>query len=171
MPDTDTTQTQSLIERYYEEEKAIQAKEQTLASLTTKLDASDLSMLSVIAKRFKKQREEIIQELLSSALIDLFARIDSSERKLMARDADEAAKAIATEIAEENGVHSIDFKGGVWANHDRQITRAERQRAKLEQSARQNADEAPAQDAGKEQSQTREDDTADTGQPATMFTG
>lgn len=135
MQDIDTTSTQSLIDRYYEEEKAKREMEQTLASVTTRLDASDLAMLSIIAKRFRKSREEVAQEVLSSALIDLFARVDASERKLMARDADEAAKSIANEIAEENGVHSIEFKGGAWGNHDRTVTKLERKKAKQDEEA------------------------------------
>lgn len=142
MKDIDTTSTQSLIDRYYQEEKAQREKEQTLASITTRLDASDLAMLSIISKRFRKTREEVAQEVLSSALIDLYARIDPSERKLMARDADELAKSVADEIAEENGVHSIEFKGGAWANHDRQITKAERKKAKQEEEARKQAEAA-----------------------------
>lgn len=135
MQDIDTTSTQSLIDRYYQEEKAKREMEQTLATVTTRLDASDLAMLSIIAKRFHKSREEVAQEILSSALVDLFARVDASERKLMARDADEAAKSIANEIAEENGVHSIEFKGGAWGNHDRTVTKLERKKAKLDDEA------------------------------------
>ena len=135
MQDIDTTSTQSLIDRYYQEEKAKREMEQTLATVTTRLDASDLAMLSIIAKRFHKSREEVAQEILSSALVDLFARVDASERKLMARDADEAAKSIANEIAEENGVHSIEFKGGAWSNHDRTVTKLERKKAKLDEEA------------------------------------
>lgn len=135
MQDIDLTSTQSLIDRYYEEEKAQRQMEQTLASVTTRLDASDLAMLSIVAKRFRKTREEVAQEVLSSALVDLFARIDGTERKLMARDADESAKSIANEIAEENGVHSIEFKGGAWANHDRTITKLERKKNKQEEEA------------------------------------
>lgn len=144
MQDFDTTSTQSLIDRYYEEEKAQREKEQTLASITTRLDASDLAMLSIISKRFRKTREQVAQEVLSSALIDLYSRVDPGERKLMARDADELAKSVADEIAEENGVHSIEFKGGAWANHDRQITKTERKKAKQEEEARKQAEAAKA---------------------------
>ncbi len=126
----DISMTQSLLERYYEEEKARQERELSLASLHVRLDASDLAMLGGIAKRFQKSRDELAGELLSTALLDLFARLEAGERKLMARDADEAARLLADEIAEENGVHSIEFKSGVWANHERQITKEERKRAK-----------------------------------------
>lgn len=134
MQDIDTTSTQSLIDRYYQEEKALREKEMTLAALTVRLDANDLAMLNVIARRFRKTRDEIAQEVLSNALVDLFARIDASERKLLARDADDAARAIADEIAEENGVRNVEIKTGVWANHDRQITKLERKKARLSAS-------------------------------------
>ncbi|MAY15039.1 hypothetical protein [Thalassolituus sp. UBA2009] len=134
MQDIDTTSTQSLVDRYYEEEKAKREREQTLAAFTMRLDANDLAMLNVIARRFRKNRDEIAQEVLSNALIDLFARLDASERKLLARDADEAARSLADEIAEENGIHSVEIKTGVWANHDRQITKIERKKAKMQES-------------------------------------
>lgn len=134
MQDIDTTSTQSLVDRYYEEEKAKREREQTLAAFTMRMDANDLAMLNVIARRFRKNRDEIAQEVLSNALIDLFARLDSGERKLLARDADDAARSLADEIAEENGVQNIEIKTGVWANHDRQITKIERKKAKMQES-------------------------------------
>lgn len=130
MQDFDTSSTQSLIDRYYQEEKALREREQSLATLNVHLDANDLAMLNVIAKRFRKTRLEIAQEVLASALIDLFARIEPSERKLLARDADDSARAIANEIAEENGIKTLDIKQGVWANHDRSITKLERKKTK-----------------------------------------
>lgn len=143
MQNSEITHIQSLIDRYYEEEKALRAKEQTLAEVTLRLDASDLAMLGVIAKRFQKTREEVAQELVSNSLIDLLTRIAPNERKLMARDADEAAKSIATDIAEENGVHTPSFKSGVWASHDRQITKEERKRAKMSSETSTASTEAP----------------------------
>lgn len=134
MQDIDTTSTQSLIDRYYQEEKAQREKEMTQAALTVRLDANDLAMLNVIARRFRKTRDEVAQEVLSNALVDLFARLDAGERKLLARDADEAARSIADEIAEENGVRNVEIKTGVWANHDRQITKLERKKARLSAS-------------------------------------
>ena len=135
MQDIDTTSTQSLIDRYYEEEKAQRELEQTLASFTMRVDANDLAMLNMIARRFRKTREEVAQEVLSNALIDLFARVEAGESKLMARDADDAARSVANEIAEENGLPGIDFKPGYWANNDRQITKIERKKAKLAEQA------------------------------------
>src|SRR5690554_6959353 len=76
-----TTSTQSLMDRYYEEEKAQQERELSLAELNVRLDANDLAMLNVISKRFRKTRDEVAQELLSSALIDLFSRLETTERR------------------------------------------------------------------------------------------
>ena len=147
MQDIDLTSTQSLIDRYYQEEQAKREKEQALAALTVRMDANDLSMLSIIAKRFQKNRDEIAQEVLSNALVDIFSRLDASERKLLARDADDSAKAIAHEIAEENGVHSIEFKAGVWAGHDRNITKLERKKAKQAAESQAIAEQQPVEQA------------------------
>lgn len=130
MQDFDISSTQSLIDRYYQEEKAQQEREQSLAALNLHLDANDLAMINVIAKRFNKTRTQLAQELLSSALVDLFSRVEAGERKLMARDADESARTIANEIAEENGLKNLEIKTGLWANHERQFTKLERKKSK-----------------------------------------
>lgn len=166
MQDIDITSTQSLIDRYYEEEKAQREMEQTLATVTTRLDASDLAMLSIISKRFRKTREEVAQEVLSSALVDLFARVDAGERKLMARDADDSAKSIANEIAEENGVHSIEFKGGAWGNHDRAITKLERKKAKQDEEAEASFEKAVAERVAALAAEQSEPQSADAAEPA-----
>jgi len=128
-------QTHSLIDRYYEEERSQREKEQSLAELSLKLDANDLAMLGMIARRFRKTRDDVAQEVLSSALVDLFSRIDASERKLMARDADESARGIADSIAEENGVRDVEFRSGYWAQQDRAIAKIEKQREKAMKQA------------------------------------
>lgn len=143
MQDFETTSTQSLMDRYYQEEKAQQERDLTLAALNVRLDANDLAMLNVISKRFRKTRDDVAQELLASALIDLFSRLETTERKLLARDADEAARSLANEVAEENGVHNLDVKTGVWANQERQLVKLERKQAKLAaQQSEQAAQEA-----------------------------
>lgn len=131
----ETTFTQSLLDRYIEEEKALQERQQSLAALTVHMDANDLAMLNTIAKRFNKNRSEIAEELLASALIDFFTRFEAGERKLIARDADEMARNLANDIAEDNGIKDIDVKAGVWANQDRQTTRLERKLAKQQAEA------------------------------------
>jgi|TARA_B100001059_G_C17824669_1_gene580605 hypothetical protein len=137
MHDQDLTNTQALIDRYYTEEKARKAQALTHASLNLQLDANDLAMLSTIAKRFGKSRTDLAKDVLSHALIDLLTQLEPSERKLIARDADEMGSSMAREIAEENGLKEIDHKPNVWTAHDRSITKAEKKRAKeLEDAAK-----------------------------------
>jgi hypothetical protein len=137
MHDQDLTNTQALIDRYYTEEKARKAQALTHASLNLQLDANDLAMLSTIAKRFGKSRTDLAKDVLSHALIDLLTQLEPSERKLIARDADEMGSSMAQEIAEENGLKDIDHKPNVWTAHDRSIAKAEKKRAKeLEDAAK-----------------------------------
>ena len=75
MQDIDTPNTHSLIDRYYEEERAKREQEMTLAELGLRLDANDLAMLGVIARRFQKSRDQVAQEVLSSALVDTFCLV------------------------------------------------------------------------------------------------
>lgn len=147
---TETTQTHALIGKYYEEEREQREKELSLAELKLRLDANDLAMLGMIARRFRKGRDDVAQEVLSSALLDLFSCIDAAERKLMARDADDAAKSIADNIAEENGVRDVEFRTGYWTQQDRQITKVEKQREKAAKQAEKEAEKAAAQATQKE---------------------
>lgn len=136
MPASELTNTQALIDRYYTEEKAKKEQALTRAELNLQLDANDLAMLSTIAKRFGKSRVELAKDVLSNALIDLLTQIEPGERKVIARDADDMALSMATEIAEENGIKDIDHKPNVWSGHDRTITRAEKKRAKALEEAK-----------------------------------
>ena len=124
------TNTQALIDRYYTEEKAKKAQALAHASLNLQLDANDLAMLSTIAKRFGKSRDDLAKDVLSHALIDLLTQLEPGERKLIARDADEMGNSMAQEIAEENGLKDIDHKPNVWTAHERSIAKAEKKRAK-----------------------------------------
>jgi hypothetical protein len=151
---TETTQTHALIGKYYEEEREQREKELSLAELKLRLDANDLAMLGMIARRFRKGRDDVAQEVLSSALLDLFSCIDAAERKLMARDADDAAKSIADNIAEENGVRDVEFRTGYWTQQDRQITKVEKQREKAAKQAEKEAEKAAAQATQKEAAPT-----------------
>ena len=142
---TETPQTHALIDKYYEEEREQREKELSLAELTLRLDANDLAMLGMIARRFRKGRDDVAQEVLSSALLDLFSCIDPNERKLMARDADDQAKSIADSIAEENSVRDVEFRTGYWAQQDRQFVKIEKQREKAAKQAEKEAEARKAQ--------------------------
>jgi len=130
MPAPELTNTQALIDRYYTEEKAKKAQALAHASLNLQLDANDLAMLSVIAKRFGKSRDDLAKDVLSHALIDLLTQLEPGERKLIARDADEMGSSMAREIAEENGLKEVNHKPNVWSTHERSIAKVEKKRVK-----------------------------------------
>ena len=130
------TNTQALIDRYYTEEKAKKEQALTRATLNLQLDANDLAMLSIIAKRFGKSRDELAKDVLSNALIDLLTQLEPGERKLIARDADEMGASMSREIAEENGLKDIEHKPNIWTGHERNIAKAEKKRAKELEEAR-----------------------------------
>lgn len=144
MQTPELTNTQALIDRYYTEEKAKKEQALTRASLDIQLDANDLAMLNIIAKRFDKARDELAKDILSNALIDLLTQLEPGERKLIARDADEMGSSMAREIAEENGLKEIEHKPNVWTGHERNIARAEKKRAKELEEARKAAKKAQA---------------------------
>ncbi|MEH6448079.1 MAG: hypothetical protein V7765_05375 [Oleispira sp.] len=124
------TNTQALINRYYTEEKTKKAQALTRATLNLQLDANDLAMLSTIAKRFGKSRDDLAKDVLSNALIDLLTQLEPGERKLIARDADEMGNSMSREIAEENGLKEVEHKPNVWTGHERNIAKIEKKRAK-----------------------------------------
>jgi hypothetical protein len=93
-------------------------------------------MLSTIAKRFGKSRDELAKDVLSNALIDLLTQLEPGERKLIARDADEMGASMSREIAEENGLKDIEHKPNIWTGHERNIAKAEKKRAKELEEAR-----------------------------------
>lgn len=130
MQATELTNTQALISRYYTEEKAKKAQALTRATLNLQLDANDLAMLSTIAKRFGKSRDDLAKDVLSNALIDLLTQLEPGERKLIARDADEMGNSMSREIADENGLKEVDHKPNVWTGHERNIAKIEKKRAK-----------------------------------------
>ncbi|MBL4799959.1 MAG: hypothetical protein JKY50_21380 [Oleispira sp.] len=130
MSTQELTSTQALIDRYYTEEKAKKAQALAHASLNLQLDANDLAMLSTIAKRFGKSRDDLAKDVLSHALIDLLTQLEPGERKLIARDADEMGSSLSREIAEENGLKNVNHKANVWTTHERSIAKVEKKRAK-----------------------------------------
>ncbi|MFT7409561.1 MAG: hypothetical protein ACI9EX_000132 [Oleispira sp.] len=130
------TNTQALIDRYYTEEKTKKAQALTRASLNLQLDANDLAMLNTIAKRFGKSRDDLAKDVLSHALIDLLSQLEPSERKLIARDADEMGTSMSREIAEENGLKDVEHKPNVWTGHERNIAKIEKKRARVLEESR-----------------------------------
>ncbi|MDP2547365.1 hypothetical protein [Oceanobacter sp. 4_MG-2023] len=105
-------------------------------------------MLNMIARRFNKSRDEISRDIMSTALIDLFSHLDAGERKLLARDADEATRQLAEEIAEENGVTDVDIRQGQWTTHEKHFVKLERKRAREQEKQQEllvNAEQVLAQ--------------------------
>ncbi|WP_221798271.1 hypothetical protein [Oceanobacter mangrovi] len=130
MSEFEQSSTQSLIDKYYQEEQQRRLREKTQADILVKAEPTDLAMINMIAKRFQKSREELIRDVLSNALIDLFARLEAGERKLLARDADENTRQLAREIAEENGLMDLEVPQGHWAGVEKLVLKNERKRAK-----------------------------------------
>jgi hypothetical protein len=169
MQASELTNTQALINRYYTEEKAKKAQALTRATLNLQLDANDLAMLSTIAKRFGKSRDELAKDVLSNALIDLLTQLESGERKLIARDADEMGNSMAREIAEENGIKDIDHKPSIWAGHERNISKAEKKRAKEQEEARKAEKQAQASADIAEETSASTEETMQEVQPESGF--
>lgn len=122
--------TQSLIEQFYEEEKQRLADEASFTPLDLSIDASDMAVLTTIARRFGKDKLMFAREALSQALVDMFSVLDPAERKMLAKEADELANSIAGEMAEEQGLGSIDVTGKNWVNQDKACVKAERKAEK-----------------------------------------
>lgn len=121
---------QSLIEQFYQEEQARQAEEATFTPLDISISSADMAIVNTISKRFNKDKGLLVREALTQAFIDMFSALEPVERKLLAKEADEQAKSIAAEIAEEQGLDHLEVSGTNWVNQDKACVKAERQAAK-----------------------------------------
>lgn len=121
---------QSLIEQFYLEEKERQAQEATFTPLDISVSSADMAIINTISKRFSKDKGVLVREALTQALIDMFSALEPVERKLLAKEADEQAKSIAAEIAEEQGLSSLEVSGTNWVQQDKACIKAEKQAAK-----------------------------------------
>lgn len=123
---------QSLIEQFYQEEQQRMAKEATYSPLEISTSSADMAIINTISKRFNKDKTLLVREALSQALLDMFSALDPVERKMLAKDADELAQSIAAEIAEEQGLDSLDVTGNNWVQQDKLCIKAEKKAAKEE---------------------------------------
>ncbi len=145
--------TRSLIEQFYQEEKERMAAEAAFSPVDIAITSSDMAIANTIAKRFGKDKSVLLREVLSQALIDIFSAIEPAERKMLAKEADELAHSIATEIAEEQGLKEIEVTGTSWIQQDKACVKAERKAEKLKaeklntESKTQSADSAATQKA------------------------
>lgn len=148
-----TLNTHALINRYYAEEREQQLLQRSLAELSVKMEANDLALVSCLAKRFSKSHEEIVRDVVSSALMDLFTGLVTGERKLLAREADDQAKTTANAIAEDNNLSEVEIKANYWTQADKAIVRQEKKR--LKEATKEQA-ESSATDESKSPSVTEE---------------
>lgn len=123
------TRTLSIIDSLYQKEEERKAQESTFTPVNVSLKASDVAMLSTIAKRFNQSRDMLSRDALSQAIRDMFSTLKPDERKLLAREADELTNSLAAEIAQENGFEYSD-KDSTWVTEDRACVKAEKKLAK-----------------------------------------
>ncbi|WP_396586800.1 hypothetical protein [Bermanella sp. R86510] len=132
---------QSLIEQFYQEEQEQKAQEATFTPLDLSVSSADMAMINIISKRFNKDKTVLVREALSQALVDMFNALEPVERKMLGKDADELANSIAQEIAEEQGLESLEVTGTNWVAQDKQAAKDERKAEKAEQQARERLEE------------------------------
>jgi len=150
---------QSIIEKFYQEEQSRLADEATFNSLDVTISSADMAMISIIAKRFSKDKSLLAREALRQALQAMFRALDPVERKMLAKDADELGVSIAAEIAEEQGLEKLDVSGVNWVLQDKNCVKeekkADKERAKQQEENAQNilTDEPQATDSQPVESQ------------------
>ena len=124
---------QSLIEQFYQEEQERIAQESTFTPVDVSVSSADMAMINTISKRFNKDKNQLVREALSQAILDMFSALEPVERKMLAKDADELANSIAAEIAEEQGLDSLEVTGTNWVAQDKQCIKDERKAEKEQQ--------------------------------------
>lgn len=121
---------QSLIEQFYQEEQERIAQESTFTPVDVSISSADMAMINTISKRFNKDKNQLVREALSQAILDMFSALEPVERKMLAKDADELASSIAAEIAEEQGLENLEVTGVNWVAQDKQCIKDERKAEK-----------------------------------------
>jgi hypothetical protein len=117
---------QTLIEQFYQEEIARKTEEATFTPLEITVSSADMALISTISKRFNKDKSLLVREAVSQALLDMFSALEPIERKILAKDADELAKGIAAEIAEDQGIPSLEVSGTNWIQQDKNCVKEDR---------------------------------------------
>ena len=121
---------QTLIEQFYQEEMERKAQEATFTPLDITVSSADMAVISTISKRFNKDKNLLVREAISQALLDMFSALEPVERKMLAKESDELAKSIATEIAEEQGLDQLEVSGTNWVQQDKNCVKEERKAEK-----------------------------------------
>lgn len=121
---------QTLIEQFYQEEMERKAQEATFTPLDITVSSADMAVISTISKRFNKDKNLLVREAVSQALLDMFSALEPVERKMLAKESDELAKSIAAEIAEEQGLDQLEVSGTNWVQQDKNCVKEERKAEK-----------------------------------------
>lgn len=121
---------QTLIEQFYQEEMERKAQEATFTPLDITVSSADMAVISTISKRFNKDKNLLVREAVSQALLDMFSALEPVERKMLAKESDELAKSIAAEIAEEQGLDQLEVSGTNWIQQDKNCVKEERKAEK-----------------------------------------
>ena len=121
---------QELINTFYQEEAARRESELTFNDFTVRLNSADIAMLEVIAKRFGKSADRIASEALSAAVYSMVEALEATERKVLAKEADELDETLAKKAAKSNGKTDYNEKSVTWVMNDRAIAREENKRKK-----------------------------------------
>lgn len=124
------SESKNLIQQFYAEELKRKESEMTFTQFGLSLNSSDVAMLEVISKRFLKPVDLLARDALSSAIFDMFAALEGSERKTIAKEADELDSTLSKKAAAENGNPDYDEKAVTWNMNDRVVTRNEKKIAK-----------------------------------------
>ena len=138
------SETQNIIASFYDLERQREAEEATYSPVTTSLPSTDAAMLHIIAQRFGRPIEEIAREALASALKEMFAALESSDRKALAKEADDLDAELAKENASHKGISDFTNKAAQWVALDRSLTRQEN---KLKQKAKKEEEAKPGKDS------------------------
>jgi hypothetical protein len=125
-----TNRAQELIKNFYEEEALRKESEVTFNDLSIRLNSSDIAMLEVISKRFGKTSDRVASEALAAAIYSMVEALETSERKQLAKEADELNESLSKKAAKSNGMADYDEKSVTWTMNDRAITREENKRKK-----------------------------------------
>jgi len=157
---------QSIIEQFYQEEQTRLSDEATFSPLDMSMSSADMALISTIAKRFNKDKALLAREALSHALEDMFSALEPVERKMLAKESDELANSIATEMAEDLGMPQLEVSGTNWVMQDKNCIKAERkaekEKAKQEAAAQKvSSNEAVEPELEEEPSEMIEDPISD----------
>ncbi|MFQ3281108.1 hypothetical protein [Reinekea sp.] len=130
-----TNRAQELIKNFYEEEALRKESEVTFADLSIRLNSSDIAMLEIISKRFGRTSDRVAADALSAAIYSMVEALETTERKQLAKEADEFNESLSKKAAKSNGMADYDEKSVTWTMNDRAITRDENKRKKEQEEA------------------------------------